>query len=125
MKNYFKVTKEYEKHIGYIYNYKLGWAGLLLPLLQDLRTYNSGKKESERIEITIGSKFGGLDIRGNFFQDEYIRELVIKALTESHHTCEHCGAVTTAHQTYIDYWYRTLCNECEEQLLHLPADERF
>jgi hypothetical protein len=120
MQEYEKFVEPCEVYLGHDF---LGWAGLILPVLQAVERYNR-KNKSELITLDVTPKLGGLDIRGNFYGNKRLTKLIEKAEDESFHVCEKCGAVSTAHFVEIDHWYSTLCNECEKEKRKLSADSK-
>ena len=92
-----------------------GWHPLLEPICEYILKYNSGKDDSERIELTqVKEKWGFLHVYTSRTTEE-LRKLISDAEQKSKTICETCGNPGILRN--VNGWYRTLCDSCSNKEL--------
>jgi len=85
-----------------------GWYGLTLPIIEEIRLYNTANPDKQIHIDQIKEKFGSLRIYVSGKPD-YLDAMIRKAEYESNYICEICGA--RGNNEEIDGWYCTLCDD--------------
>lgn len=87
-----------------------GWGAILDALCSEIQSY-IGEKDLPQVRFHyVKEKFGELRI-SCIHADEYVSELVQRALLESLNTCERCGQAGSRKRLNSD-WVKTLCEAC-------------
>jgi len=86
--------------------------------LREIQRQLDDARQELPVVLQVKEKLGGLRFYtrdGMAGSSERVQALVSFATTLANHTCEFCGAMSTAKIRNSQSWIRTLCDACEEK----------